>query len=96
MNSQQAELYQRIQAFNLDDLGDDLSFSKRLARENGWSAKYSQEAIAEYKKFAFLAVVMETATPSEQVDQVWHLHLTYTHSYWLDFCPSTLPPFVGL
>ncbi len=90
MNSQQAELYQRIQAFNLDDLGDDLSFSKRLARENGWSAKYSQEAIAEYKKFAFLAVVMETATPSEQVDQVWHLHLTYTHSYWLDFCPHVL------
>ena len=29
-------------------------------------------------------------TPSDQVDQVWHLHLIYTRSYWEDFCGATL------
>jgi hypothetical protein len=24
------------------------------------------------------------------VDQVWHLHLVYTRSYWQDFCPNVL------
>jgi hypothetical protein len=29
-------------------------------------------------------------TPSDPVDQVWHLHLTYSRSYWEDFCPNAL------
>src|SRR5690606_12088021 len=29
-------------------------------------------------------------TPSEEVDQAWHLHLTYTRSYWQRFCPLAL------
>ena len=29
-------------------------------------------------------------TPSDQVDQVWHLHLLYTRSYWIEFCKNTL------
>ena len=91
MNVQQAELYQRIQAFSLDNPDSDLSFSKRLARDNGWSAEYTQRVIAEYKKFAFLAVVAgHPVTPSDQVDQAWHLHLIYTHSYWGEFCPNVL------
>ena len=24
------------------------------------------------------------------MDQAWHLHLTYTKSYWIDFCKNTL------
>src|SRR5688500_5011165 len=28
--------------------------------------------------------------PSEDVDQVWHLHLTFTRSYWEDLCPRVL------
>ena len=27
---------------------------------------------------------------SEQVDAAWHLHLTYTRSYWDRFCKETL------
>lgn len=50
MNVQQAELYQRIQAFSLDDSDAHLSFSKRLARDNAWSAEYTQRVIDEYKK----------------------------------------------
>ena len=91
MNLQQSELYQRIQAFSLDGPDANLPFSKRLARDNGWSAKYTQRVIDEYKKFAFLAVAAgHPVTPCDQVDQVWHLHLIYTHSYWGEFCPNVL------
>jgi hypothetical protein len=29
-------------------------------------------------------------TPSEEVDQAWHLHLIYTYSYWEEFCKEIL------
>ena len=91
INSQQTELYQRIQAFSLDAADAHLPFSKRLARDNGWTIEYSKRVIDEYKKFIFLAVVVNhSVTPSDQVDQVWHLHLVYTHSYWEEFCPKVL------
>ncbi|MBD2539928.1 hypothetical protein [Coleofasciculus sp. FACHB-SPT36] len=91
MKAQQAELYQSIQEFSLDDPGAAFPFSKRLARENGWTVQYTQRAINEYKKFIFLAVVAgHPVTPSDQVDRVWHLHLTYTHSYWNEFCDKVL------
>jgi len=28
--------------------------------------------------------------PSKPVDQVWHTHMTVTHSYWDDFCKKVL------
>ncbi len=91
MDSQQIELYQRIQAFSLDQPDTQLSFSKRLARDNGWSLGYAQRVIGEYKKFTFLAVAAgHPVTPSDQVDQVWHLHLSYTRLYWQEFCPKVL------
>ncbi|XWK87844.1 MAG: TIGR04222 domain-containing membrane protein [Phormidium sp.] len=91
MNSQQTELYERIQAFSFDRPDTQLTFSKKLAKENGWSLSYAQRAISEYKKFAFLAVAAgHPVAPSDQVDQVWHLHLSYTRSYWQDFCPNIL------
>jgi hypothetical protein len=91
MTAEQAELYERIQAFSLNQPDAQLSFSKRLARDNGWSLQYARQVIEEYKKFAFLAVVAgHPVTPSDQVDQAWHLHLTYTRSYWEEFCSQVL------
>ncbi|MEP0874146.1 hypothetical protein NDA01_31100 [Trichocoleus desertorum AS-A10] len=91
INAEQAKLYERIQAFSLDQPDAQLSFSTRLARDNGWSLQYALQAIEEYKKFAFLAVVAgHPATPSDPVDQVWHLHLSYTRSYWEEFCSEIL------
>jgi hypothetical protein len=29
-------------------------------------------------------------TPSDAVDQAWHLHLTYSRDYWQRFCPDVL------
>jgi hypothetical protein len=79
MNTQQIALLQRIQEFQLDDSASNFSFSQRLARENGWTVQYAKSVIDEYKKFIFLAIVSgHPVTPSDQVDQVWHLHLAYS------------------
>src|SRR5947199_354356 len=48
-------------------------------------------AIEEYRRFAFLAVAAgHPVSPSDAVDQVWHLHLLYTRSYWVQFCGEVL------
>ncbi|UOR03685.1 hypothetical protein MUN82_12070 [Hymenobacter aerilatus] len=87
----QNDLWQRIQHFELDDPTASFSFTDRLARENGWSLEFAVRAVSEYKKFMFLlCVASHPLTPSDQVDQVWHLHLLYTRSYWEDFCGHTL------
>lgn len=67
------------------------SFAARLARENGWTADFAARVAEEYKRFCFLAATgTEPATPSDAVDQAWHLHLTYTRDYWDRFCPQIL------
>lgn len=89
--SQQTKLYRQIQAFEIDQPGVTLPFSKRLARDHQWSLSYTGRVIEEYKKFLFLAVVADhPVAPSNAVDQAWHLHLTYTHSYWDDLCARIL------
>lgn len=85
------ELWNRIQAYDLDQPAVSLPFSARLAHENGWTLEFSRQAIEEYKKFIYLICVSsETLTPSQEVDEVWHLHLVYTRGYWNDFCARTL------
>jgi len=86
-----SDLWQRIQAFDIDNSGDEFPFSARLARENGWSHEQTWGAIEEYKKFIYLLCVSPSSlTPSEVVDQVWHLHLVYTRSYWASLCDGVL------
>ncbi|MBT1689911.1 glycine-rich domain-containing protein [Dawidia soli] len=80
-----------IQQFELDDHASALPFSDRLARENGWSKTFALRAVEEYKKFMFLVATTDSPlTPSDEVDQVWHLHLLYTRSYWKEFCAVVL------
>ena len=68
-----------------------LSFAQRLGRDNGWSEEYAVRVVTEYKRFVYLAVTLEhPVTPSDQVDQAWHLHLAYTRDYWDVFCPQVL------
>ncbi|WP_052055745.1 DUF2207 domain-containing protein [Myxosarcina sp. GI1] len=91
MNCEQQQLFAKIKAFSFDKPDTKYTFVRRLAHENNWNFEYARRAIEEYRKFAFLAVVAEhIVTPSEQVDRVWHLHLTYTHSYWNEFCTQLL------
>jgi hypothetical protein len=68
-----------------------LPFTERLARENGWSAAHAGRVVEEYKRFCFLASTCgHKVTPSDAVDQAWHLHLTYSRDYWQRFCPQVL------
>lgn len=91
MTTEELTLWNKIESFKLDDNLSTLTFSARLARENGWSFYYTQRVIEEYKKFIFLCCVSPGGiTPSDPVDQAWHLHLTYTKSYWVHFCRDTL------
>ena len=91
MTANEKDLWNRIRNFEIDDPDSSFRFSDRLARENGWSLSYSLRAILEYKKFIFLIVATgRPMTPSDQVDQVWHLHMIYTRSYWEEFCRETL------
>ena len=91
MDSKQQQIYAKIEKFSFDKPGADFTFTQRLARENSWSLEYTRRVIEEYRKFIFLAVVTKhIVTPSEQVDRAWHLHLTYTRSYWDDFCPNVV------
>lgn len=84
-------LLQKLQAFAFDDPTAGLSFSKRLSRENNWSTEYTQRVLEEYRRFLYLCCEAgHPVTPSEAVDQAWHLHLCYTESYWQDLCQDTL------
>jgi hypothetical protein len=84
-------LWMRISVFELDDAKSPLPYSARLARENGWSRNFACRVIEEYKRFCYIAVTASHGvTPSDQVDQAWHLHLLYTRSYWDGFCSHAL------
>ncbi|MBN9121804.1 MAG: TIGR04222 domain-containing membrane protein [Planctomycetes bacterium] len=90
MTPDRADLLARILAFDIDGGEVALPFAARLARENGWCRSYAERVIEEYKRFAFLAAAGNTVCPSEDVDAAWHLHLTYTKSYWKRFCGEVL------
>src|SRR5688572_23915413 len=91
MTERERELWSRIAAFPLDEGSPPLSFAARLARENAWSVSHAARVLEEYRRFAYLAVAAgHPVTPSEDVDQAWHLHLTYTRSYWTRFCATVL------
>ncbi len=87
-----SELLQRIEGFDIDGEPCALPFEQRLALENGWRLSFAERVVIEYKRFVFLAMAAgHPVTPSEAVDEAWHLHLTYTDSYWNRFCRDVLP-----
>ena len=84
-------LWQKIEAFPLDEPGVAVNFTARLAKENGWSVARARRAMEEYRRFLFLAMrAGHPVSPPEAVDQAWHLHLLYTRSYWRDLCHGVL------
>ncbi len=91
MKEHQYELWARLQAYELDQVDAQLPFSKRLARENNWTVDYAKRVMNEYKRFVFLAMTSgHPVTPSDEIDQVWHLHLIYTKAYWEEFCKDII------
>jgi hypothetical protein len=91
MNDYEKQLWNKIKQFQFDEPGIAFSFSDRLADENNWKKDFAMRAIEEYRKFIYLCCVAgHQVTPSDEVDQVWHLHLTFTRSYWKDLCEKVL------
>ena len=83
-------LFRKIADFPLDR-GRIGAFSCRLRRDLGWSPHFTQRAIAEYRKFLWIAATSgREVTPSKVVDEVWHLHILHTQSYFNDLCRDTL------
>ncbi|MGC4086866.1 MAG: TIGR04222 domain-containing membrane protein [Polyangiaceae bacterium] len=90
MDEKFEQLRARVAAFAFDKPGTADLFTQRLARENGWSEGYAARVTEEYKRFAVLSVVAgHVVTPSDQVDQAWHLHMLYSQSY-REFCGAAL------
>lgn len=75
--------WKRIDEALLDDPRATFPLSDRLARENAWSSAYAARVTDEYRRFCYLAMTAgREVTPSDAVDQAWHLHLLYTEHYW--------------
>ena len=86
-----AKLWEQLKRFEVGDPSAEFNYVDRLARENGWSMEFSLRVFEEYKKFIYLICISDhPLTPSDQVDQAWHLHLLYTESYWHDMCEDLL------
>jgi hypothetical protein len=84
-------LWNKIREFPLNEPGAAITFSNKLQEQQEWTASYTERVIEEYRKFIFLCCVApKGASPSKAVDEAWHLHLTYTKSYWVDLCKNTL------
>lgn len=91
MDTQTYDIWKRLTQYQIDIQDAGLSFTARLARDNRWSQKFAKRVIDEYKKFVLLAKVAgHPVTPSDQVDQAWHLHLIYSDEYWNTFCKHIL------
>ncbi len=86
-----SDLWIRIKDFEFGLSEASLSFTDRLGRENGWNTQFAERVVDEYRRFCFLAMTAgHPVTPSEEVDQAWHLHLLYSENYWDEFCGGVL------
>ncbi|CAA0150099.1 conserved membrane hypothetical protein [Tenacibaculum maritimum] len=82
MEKEKKELWKKVKKFELEKVYEEYGFLTRLSLENGWTIRFTEDAVLEYKKFMFLAAVSnEMVSPSDIVDTVWHLHLTFSKSY---------------
>lgn len=91
MTNSELELWNKIKSFQFDKPNIRLTFAKRLEKENAISEHFANQIVDEYRKFLFLCFVSKgQMAPSHFVDLAWHLHLTYTKSYWVELCKNTI------
>ncbi len=84
-------LWRNIEGYAFDDPKAERPFSARLAEEEGWSAEDTHRVIAEYRRFLYLAQIMDVPlAPPGPIDAVWRRHLLYTRDYWERFVPEVL------
>jgi hypothetical protein len=55
-------------------------FEEALAEGQGWPLAFAERVTCEYRRFLYLAATAGfEVTPSQAVDEAWHLHLELTH-----------------
>ena len=95
MNSLASEekeaLLTRLELMQIEPPGAEKTFAARLALENRWTPEFAGRVLSEYRRFLFLAATAgHPVTPSDEVDQAWHLHLAYSLHYWDELCGGIL------
>ncbi|WOE74497.1 glycine-rich domain-containing protein [Alterisphingorhabdus coralli] len=84
-------LWKKLEAMKVSPPSTNFTFEQRLARDNGWNSAFTARVMKEYRRFLYLAAKSGTdITPSVAVDEVWHLHLSYTRHYWDVLCGDIL------
>ena len=85
------DLWRRLEAFEFDAPGSDAPFSLKLAVAENWNDDYTVRVLEEYRRFLYLTQIQSAQiTPSIPVDRAWHMHMTYTRSYWEDLCAGVI------
>ena len=51
MDAVRMDLWRKIHEFQIDEADSSLTFTDRLARDNGWSLDYARRVVEEYKRF---------------------------------------------
>jgi hypothetical protein len=84
-------LWARLETMEIDPPDATTRFHHRLKQYNKWTDEFAGRATKEYRRFLYLAArARHPVTPSDTVDQAWHLHLIYTRHYWEELCGKIL------
>ena len=86
-----AALWKKLQDYRFERGQPELTFAARLSAETTWPIEYTLGVIQEYLRFVYLMAISKSPlTPSTMVDEVWHLHLSYTSNYWDELCGKVI------
>jgi hypothetical protein len=84
-------LWARLETMEIDPPDATTRFHHRLKQYNKWTDVFAGRVNKEYRRFLYLAArASHPVTPSDTVDQAWHLHLIYTRHYWEELCGKIL------
>jgi hypothetical protein len=91
MKYEEDRLWQALGAMRIEAEGAAITFTEKLGRETGWTSAHAEAVMEEYRRFLYLAATeREPVSPSDAIDRVWHLHLTYSRHYWDVLCGEIL------
>src|SRR5262245_54019684 len=85
------DLWAQLETMEIDPPDATTRFHHRLRQYNKWTDEFAGRVTKEYRRFLYLAArARHPVTPSDTVDQAWHLHLIYTRHYWQELCGKIL------
>lgn len=73
-------LWAALSHMKIEMPGGAARFEDALADQQGWALDFAERVTDEYSGFLYLAATAGfEVTPSQSVDEAWHLHLTLPH-----------------